>query len=93
MENDRISRKKTYAKLGRTSSGSGLRCSIHRVVGIELIRNEEPSPHQKEELYDTYDLRIIEEVNNGGEVVGYAKHEFTLFGKRGEKLYKGGDKR
>ena len=73
MENDRISRKKTYAKLGRTSSGS-------------LIRNEEPNPHQKEELYDTYDLRIIEEVHNGGEAVGYAKHEFTLFGKRGEKL-------
>jgi hypothetical protein len=56
------------------------------VVGIELIRNEEPNPHQKEELYDTYDLRIIEEVHNGGEAVGYAKHEFTLFGKRGEKL-------
>tara|TARA_R100001082_G_C4340260_1_gene149788 strand:- start:244 stop:504 length:261 start_codon:yes stop_codon:yes gene_type:complete len=86
MVKNRISRKKVYARIGEIKEGSGIRCSIHHVVGIELVRNEHPHEYQKEEGYDTYDLRIIEEVTHRGEVVGHNKHKFNLFGKRGLKL-------
>tara|TARA_R100000664_G_scaffold4262_1_gene8788 strand:- start:304 stop:570 length:267 start_codon:yes stop_codon:yes gene_type:complete len=87
QENNRISRKKVYAKIGDIESGHGIRCSIHRVVGVELIRNQHTNEHQKEENYDMLDLNIIEEITNSkGEIVGYNKHEFDLFGKRGVRL-------
>ena len=83
MVKNRIGRKKVYAKIGETEQGSGIRCNIHRVVGIELVRNEHPNSFQKEEGYDVLDLRVIEEITDSkGEVIGHNRHEFDLFGKR-----------
>ena len=87
MVKNRISRKKVYANIGENRKGSGFRCNIHNVVGIELIRNEHPNEYQKENRYDVFDLRVTEEVTNSkGEVIAYNQHEFDLCGKRGLKL-------
>lgn len=87
MVKNRISRKKVFARIGDIEQGPGIRCSIHRVVGIELVRNEHPNEFQKEQGYDTFDLRIIEAITDSkGEVIGHNKHEFDLYGKRGLRL-------
>ena len=80
MVKNRISRKKVYADVGENRNGHGIRCNIHNVVGIELVRNEQPNEFQKENKYDVFDLRVTEEITNSlGEVIAYNRHEFDLF--------------
>ena len=87
MVKNRISRKKVFANIGETKQGSGIRCSIHRVVGIELIRNEHPNEFQKEKGYDVFDLRITEAITDSkNEVIAYNVHEIDLYGRRGLRL-------